>query len=304
MARHPLLPDDLPATFSVNDAIAHGISPDALRRVWLRTPYRGVRATSSAPHDEDIVGRCREYAPRLRPWQFFSHETALALVGAPLPEWPYRPRIHVATHRPSREPRIGGIIGHRLQLREPATLIRTYPIEHPVRAWRQTGNDWPLDDLICAAEFLASGDQPWAHITDLRDEIEIMGDVRAGILARALLETRVGSRSPRETRLRLALTRSGLPEPEINWVLRDDSGRHVAELDLAYPRWHVCAEYDGRVHAENARQFARDADRWDAIRRQEWDLVRVLNHHMRGGGTVAVQKVREALLRAGWHPHR
>ena len=131
-----------------------------------------------------------------------------------------------------------------------------------------------------------------------------MGDMRRGILARALSEVRVGPRSPRETRLRLLLVRAELPEPEINWILRDSRGRFVAELDLAYPRWRVCPEYDGRPHAEDMTQFAKDADRWDAIRAQGWDHVRVLNHHAKGTGAMAVAKVRQALLRAGWQPGR
>ena len=51
-------------------------------------------------------------------------------------------------------------------------------------------------------------------------------------------------------------------------------------------------------------QFAKDADRWDRIRAEGWDHVRILNHHMAGGRAAAVRKVRDALLRAGWHPGR
>ncbi|GMM96292.1 hypothetical protein [Microbacterium sp. MTN4-26] len=138
----------------------------------------------------------------------------------------------------------------------------------------------------------------------LRDEIEIMGDVRDGLLRRALAEARDGVRSPRETRLRLLLVRAGLPEPEINWVLRDHRGVFVAELDLAYPRWKVTPEYDGRVHAEDAAQFARDADRWEAIRRAGWRHVRCLDHHVRGRGIPAVRLVVAALMEAGWTPPR
>ena len=245
-----------------------------------------------------------EYAPRLANWQFFSHETALEAVGAPLPEWPYRPRLHVAAHRPRREPRIRGVVGHRLQARQPAVLITTtgLPIEAPVRAWRQVGFHWQLDDLIAAADFMLSGESPMATLDQLREEVEIMGDVRRGILRRALIEVRGGVRSARETRLRVVLTRSGLPEPEINWVLRNARGAAVAELDLAYPRWRVCPEYDGRVHETDRRQFAKDADRWDSIRAEGWEHVRILNTHMQNGARRAVDKVREALIRAGWRP--
>jgi hypothetical protein len=130
-----------------------------------------------------------------------------------------------------------------------------------------------------------------------------MGDTRRGILARALDLARIGPRSPRETELRLLLIRAGLPEPLLTWNLFDERGAFVAELDMAYPRWRVCPEYDGRVHAEDARQFARDADRWAAIRRSGWEHVRILNHHMSGDGRTAVALVREALVNAGWRPH-
>ncbi|MFE7846452.1 hypothetical protein ACFUTX_14805 [Microbacterium sp. NPDC057407] len=174
-------------------------------------------------------------------------------------------------------------------------------IENPVRAWRQAAVNWRLDDLIAAADFLVSGERPMASVADLSAEIETMGD-RSGVLRRALGWVRVGVRSPRETRLRLLLVRAGLPEPEVAWLLRDSSGMLIAELDLAYPDWNVTPEYDGRVHADDPVQFARDADRWDRIRDAGWDHVRLLNHHVRGSGVLAVRKVREALIRSGWRP--
>ncbi|MDY0830528.1 hypothetical protein SK224_15445 [Microbacterium sp. BG28] len=259
-----------------------------------------MRSVADAAARDDIRGRCEEYAPRMRPWQFFGGETALALYGAPLPEWPHATGIHVCAHRPAREPRIAGVTGHRLQHREPATREHAgLAVEHPARAWRQAATTWRVDDLICAAEFLVSGSRPLSSAAELRDEIEAMGDVR-GRLSAALRDVRSGARSPRETRLRLLLQRGGLPEPDINWTLYDPRGRHVAELDLAYRRWRIGVEYDGRVRAQDARQFAKDADRWDAIRAEGWELVRILNHHMRGDGRVAVDKVRQALARAGW----
>lgn len=268
----------------------------------LRTPYRGVRASSAAP--AGLAERCIEYAPRLAPGQFFSHETALALLGVPTPDLPYQPEVHVSSHRPAYPPRIAGVHGHRLQTRDAAfrTLASGLPVEHPVRAWRQAGTLWELDDLIAAADHLISGEWPLASVDELREEIEAMGDARHGVLRRALREARVGPRSPKETQLRLLLVRAGFPEPEINWVLRDAHGMRVAELDLAYPRWRVGPEYDGRVHAEDDRQFAKDADRWAAIRALGWDHVRILKHHLRGDGRAAVALVGEALERAGWRP--
>lgn len=304
MPRRPsALPTDLPPVFAIAEGPEFGLSRGRLQRTDLRIPFRGLRSAADAPFPTSLRERAEEYAPRLKPWQFFSHETALALIGAPLPSWPYAPRLHVSTHRPRREPRIEGVIGHRLQVRQTAVLeVGGLPVESPDRAWRQTGVSWALDDLIAAADFLSSGLLPLAAQDELLAEVEAMGDFRRGILRRALAESRAGPRSARETSLRLSLTRAGLPEPEINWTLRDSAGIPVADLDLAYPKWKVAPEYDGRVHELDRTQFARDADRWDLIRALGWDHVRILNHHMRPNAAVAVRKVRDALIQAGWRP--
>jgi hypothetical protein len=304
MPSHPRpLPPALGSAFHVTAADEFGVSRARLRRLDLTTPFHGVRTgVDAAPRS--LLDRCRAYAPRLAPWQFYSHETALALLDIPTPEWPYEPGLHVSAHRPAREPRTVGVVGHRLQARTPATRSSPHglPTEHPARAWRQCGTLWALDDLVAAADALLSGRSPLVTADELDAEIATMGDVRRGILRRALSSARTGVRSPRETRLRLALVRAGLPEPDAAWNLYDTRGTFVAELDLAYPRWMVAPEYDGRVHAEDERQFARDADRWTAIREQGWDHVRILNHHMRDGAAPAVTLVRNALLRAGWRP--
>jgi len=296
------LPEELPDAFDIATATGLGVPPGRLRRADLASPYRGVRLRGARPPAHDFRAMCAAYAPRLKPWQFFSHETALGLLGVPLPEWPHRPAVHVAAHRPAREPRLRGVVGHRLQTREPAVLRTSsgMPVEHPVRAWRQCARIWRLDDLIAAADHIVS--RHWGDARDLAREIETMGDAAGAPLRRALMMTRGGVRSARETRLRLRLVRAGLPEPDVAWVLRDRHGAFVAELDLSYPRYRVAVEYDGRVHAEDAAQFRRDADRWDRIRAEGFDLVRILNHHMQGDAAVAVAKVADALRRAGWHP--
>lgn len=298
------LPEGTPDSFSVGDARARGISRSRLHRSDLLIPFRGVRTRADARDEGTLLAACLRYAPRLRPWQFFSHETVFAVIGAPLPRWPYQAAIHVSAHRPAREPRIPGVTGHRLQVRQSAVVPgpEGIPLEHPVRAWRQTATLWRYDELVAVGDYLVSGDDPIASIADLRDEVETMGDVGGGILRRSLLDVRVGVRSPEETRLRLVLGRAGLPEPRVNWVLRDDGQRFIAELDLAYPRWRVATEYDGRVHETDPNQFAKDTERWERIRAAGWEHVRIMRHHMRGDGSEAVKRVARALTTAGWTP--
>lgn len=304
MTRRNQLPDGLPERFHVAEAREKGASTSRLRASDLVTPFHGVRVRSVG--DGTILDRCRAYAPRLSESQFFSHETVFALRGLSTPEWPYSPRVHVSTHRPAREPRTHGVIGHRLQTREPAIEAgpEGMPIENAVRAWRQCGRLWRLDDLVAGADALLAGPRAIASVADLEAEVALMGDVRGGILRRALTLARPGVRSPRETRLRLLLARHGSPEPDVNIDVFSTRGEFVAEIDLAFVAWRVAVEYDGRVHAEDPRQFARDADRWAAIRDAGWDHVRILSHHLRGDGASAVALVRNALVRAGWRPGR
>lgn len=287
----------LPEVFTVRQGADSGITPGRLRRI--AAPYYGVRAT--APIDlADLRDRCRFYAPRLTPGQFFSHATALALIGVPVP-WPTA--VHVSQHRPAREPRTAGVVGHRLQVRDAAYVLTDdgLPIEDPIRAWRQSAWHLGIDHLIIAGDHLVSPPQGLATLDDLRSEVGLMGDYKFR-LKTALLDIRVGSESPRETRVRLVICRAGLPEPELGYELFDNRGTFVARFDQAYPRYRVAVEYDGRQHAFDVHQFERDADRWDAIRAQGWTLVRILNHHLRGDGSTVVSKVSAALRDAGWHP--
>lgn len=188
-----------------------------------------------------------------------------------------------------------------MQERPPADVeVEGLPVEAAVRAWVQVAHSWTFEALVAAGDFLVARRRPLATIEQLREEAAWAR--RRTVLAPMLAAIRVGAESPEETRLRLLLRRGGLPEPELNVDILDDQGRFIGRGDLVYPRWRVLVEYDGRQHAEDVYQFARDADRWHAFEVSGWRLVRVLHHHMRDGGMTALQRVESALLQAGWRP--
>jgi hypothetical protein len=292
---------ELADALSFHDAVAKGIGRRRLAAPAVEHPFWGVvRERLEDPRDDSFLDSCRAFAARMPDHQFFSHGTALRLIGAPTPSGA-ADEIHVAAHRPSREPRTRGVVGHRLQLRGCATLsVHGLRVEHPVRAWRQAGQRWNALALTQVGDFLIGGRRPLASVEELRHELDVMGGTPA--LRAALAQLRVGSESPRETELRLILTGAGLPEPELNVGIYDGSGAFVARLDLFYRRYRVAVEYDGRQHAVDERQYRRDADRWDAIRDEGILHVRVLSHHMRDRGRPAVSRVRKALIARGWRP--
>lgn len=319
MTRAAPLPSSLAGRpFAITEAAVLGVSRSRLRARDLVAPTRGARMprhdevipdaeTASERQDRlrrELLTRAAAFMPVLTPQQFLSHDTGLAAVGAPLPYAHCPLDLHISARRPAAKPRRKGAVGHLLPAREPATgIVGGLRIEHPVRLWHQVGETWALDDLIAAADFLVLPKNNLVTLEQLRAAVERSGDSRGGIRSRALAEVRLGAESAKETALRLAMTRAGLPEPILQHDLYDDSGKWVARLDTYYPEYKVAPEYDGRGHAE-ADQFRRDADRWDAIRACGVEHVRILSHHLWPDPQLAVDKVAASLFRAGWRPGR
>lgn len=91
--------------------------------------------------------------------------------------------------------------------------------------------------------------------------------------ARALDLARVDVESPMESRLRLGIVLSGLPEPVVQYDVLDRRGHFVARLDLAYPKKRIGLEYDGDHHRDRA-TFRHDAVRLNRLRLLDWTVLR------------------------------
>ncbi len=88
---------------------------------------------------------------------------------------------------------------------------------------------------------------------------------------RALRLMRENTDSSRETRTRLVMMSYGLDCPDPNYAVRVAGGRQLF-LDMAYPRFKVCIEYDGEHHAY---QWALDSGRRQLIEDAGWRYVQV-----------------------------
>lgn len=250
----------------------------------------------------------------MAPEQIFSHLSAAHLLDVPLPSRLPWDEVHVSVRPPHREPRVSGVVGHRLSGPAPDPIeVDGLAIAAPAQTWCQLGRFLSVDELVVAGDHLvrergASGRRkrsrlpPLCSIEDLGTALAATRHHGARSLRAALPQIRVGAESPKETELRLAIVRAGLPEPKLNLELRDRLGRFVARLDLAYPEYRAAFEYDGRQHATDIIQFAKDVDRVHAITRLGWSHERFLAHHLHDGADTAVKRVRERLLAAGWRP--
>ncbi|WP_223690434.1 DUF559 domain-containing protein [Leifsonia poae] len=98
-----------------------------------------------------------------------------------------------------------------------------------------------------------------------------------------------------ESLLRLAIARAGLPEPEVNAVILDESGSFVAFGDLVYRTHGVVVEYDGDHHRTDADQYTKDVDRLWRIERLGWRVLRLNSTHMRNNAAEATRRIRLTL---------
>lgn len=247
------LPTDRP--FTVGEAAAHGVTRDVLRGRRFRRLLRGVYVAA----DVAVTLRVRLLAVLLvlPPDCVVSHRTALGL-------WGHQAggrTLELSTNTELRT-RVPGVTLHRrlheIQVVESEGLRVTSPERTFVDCATQLG----VVALVQAAEHLV-------RTATTRNVLELFcrtqhlhGVVRA---RRAMALVREGAESPMETLLRLMLVFARLPEPRVNVDVRDGQGRFIARVDLLYPRWKVVVEYDGRHHETDARQWARDRWRREAL---------------------------------------
>ena len=333
---HPLV--DRP--FSCAEGIELGLGVGRLRGADLVAPHRGVRvpvesvthATGPRSGSHPGVGVVPQLARALQPVMLggwcFSHVTALALWGLPVP-----PRVdsgaeplHVTTPT-GRGPRRVGVVGHRASTTKrsrasvdsPAAvalvpapehanaqrrsaragasqsplvsapiLLDGLPLDDPSSAWVRSGGLLTLDELIRVGDALAGSWSPHGlarerGLDELVAAVSEAGPIRGIAMVRQAMESvRAGVESPKETDLRLLLTRAGLPEPEINRRTYDARGRYLGKPDLRYRWCKVAVEYEGDEHRRDRRRFRNDILRRERFADAGWRTVRCTEDDLHG----------------------
>ena len=305
MGRRTPLPTELPTAFSTALARGHGTSRSRLNGSDLAAPFHGVRIRTEPPTESESasddpyerqrhgrIARARQYAPRLHTGHLFSHETAAAIWGAPLPLFfdsfgriaeAKDLELHVCAVGPAPIPRTAGVSRHKTY----ASL--TVPDEHdglrvpsPAATWVQLGH-LALKDIVAAGDYFCRrwrpgygrpnvGTPPLAEIDELRTLLEAGRRRGAARLRTALDLIREDSWSPRESAVRIILVAAGLPEPRLNIDLFDDEGRFLGCVDMAYPERKVAIEYLGMLHGAS---WAQDVERIARLRAAGWNVLEV-----------------------------
>jgi hypothetical protein len=207
-------------------------------------------------------------------------------------------RLHVSD-RTSRA-RTAGVLGHR-SVNTPVVSVRGFPITEPTRLFLELACILSLDELIIAGDGLVRRKRPPTTLESL-SKLLANRDARGVRLARAALrEVRPGTDSPMETRLRLLITRAGLPEPVIGHTIRDRNSGFVGTPDLAYVDERIAIEYEGSVHRDDPRVFREDILRRELTQEADWYVIRVISDHVFSSPVWLVARIARILAQRTIH---
>ena len=222
-----------------------------------------------------------------------SHASAARIHGLPLPALADE---HVSVAEPAHHKARAGA---RVHVSRSAEIVTVRGVR--VSSARQTFLDLAavleLVDLVVLGDALVR-----AGLSTPEALVEFCAASRgrsARAARRAAALVRAGVDSPMETRLRLLLVLSGLPEPEVNRTIRADNGDPVRKYDLSWPAARVIVEYDGRQHIEREAQWEADLDRREAIDDEGWRIIVVTSRGIYRDPGRTVARVWRALRARG-----
>lgn len=265
------LPHRLAATpFTVRES---GLTERRLRASDLDRSVWGVRGHPG--RGADLLERCRLYSLRLGDSTFFTHTTAALLWDAPVPlSLDRRSLIHVSVVAPARAPHARGLAGHSLRI-DPADIGRRrgLRVSSPARTWCDAAGILALDDLVALGDYFIHHASPLTSVAEIGGVLSSIARMRGARHARealSLLDDR--PESPQESKLRLIVLRSGLPEPVINHELVDSETGKEVRPDFLFEEHRVILEYQGDYHRTKS-QWRKDMTRRSRLEAQGWFVM-------------------------------
>lgn len=252
--------------------------------------------------------RIRQLIDSSHPSARASHATAAHLMGVPLP--PQDGTLHITVPTAAARRRIHGTAFH-YGPGEAAWSAGGVRVSAPVDLFVELASSLKLPDLVAAGDHMVQ--RGWISPADLCAQLASRRGRWVAVARRAATWVRSGSESPMESRVRLLLVLAGLPEPEINPEVIDAHGAR-RRYDLVYRASRTIVEYDGRQHAEDARQWRSDLQRREAVDEAGWRMIVVTARDLYVTPEETVHRLLRVLhkrgevglpraLKAGWRSH-
>ncbi|PZU43847.1 MAG: hypothetical protein DI571_08230 [Arsenicicoccus sp.] len=256
------MPLDPSRPFLRQDGLRAGLTKHALDGPAFHAVFGSVRLAADVSLTPEVLGRC---ASLVVPRCAVSQHTAAEVWGGAVPPTAW---THVSVARAEdRRARLG----LRCHV-NPSAIVRTRAglrLTTPAQTVLDLSRELALVDVTVLADSLLHRRVLTPGELEQRFDDYQGGLPRIAAVARTLV--RPGAESPMETRARLLLVLAGLPEPVLQHEVGDT--RHRFRLDLAYPELRVAVEYDGRHHAQDARQWGHDLARREWLDGRGWRLV-------------------------------
>lgn len=298
MTRPSPLPDEIGPRFRVAAALEAGIDAGRLRRSDLFRPFHGVRSRERAVGIGDLA---LAYLPLLPDDGFFTHTTAAALWGLPLPTRA-DVRLHVGYPHGRRPARSRGVIGHHLVIRQDEiTTVAGLPVTTPERTWTDLAALLGFEDLVAAGDRAIWWRDPLTSHEAIADMARRHPDARyrrLRLAAASWLHPR--SDSPPETCLRVRFIRAGLPHPAVNEEVFDEAGRFLGRPDLAFPDYRELVDYEGDGHRTSREQWWSDLARVPRFEQAGWHTHRAATPDLDHGSRRLILAVARSLRGKGW----
>ena len=274
--------------FLVTEAYALGLTSAALRGQRFRRLFTGVYVCADLP----LTPGLRVDAARLllREPAAASHHTAAELLSLPVPA---SSNTHLVVPAGARRHRIAGIQVHRMRSAFSVREIDGRCTMTPAATFLALASHLTLVDLVILGDAIVRRGHETPQNLSAQAAAAAGRHIRRARHAAALVRPRIDS--PMETRLRLLLVLSGLPEPRVNLPIHATDGRWLARPDLHYWPERVVIEYDGRHHIERERQWERDLARRERMERHGWRVIIVTAKDIYGNPAGVVRRVADAL---------
>jgi hypothetical protein len=255
---------DNTSPFSRAEARAAGLTDRTLAGPRYRKVFTGVYVSSAIP--DTLVVRTKA-ALKVAPGDaVVSHHTAARLWGGAVPD---SPNVHLAFARDVGTT-VAGVKTHRFN--RPMAVHRRHGllVTTPEQTLLHLARPLDLVELVaCADQFVRRNVTTSFDLAEFARQYGGQGGQlaeQAGLLSRSRVD------SAAETRVRLLMVLSGLPEPSVNHPITRPDGTVEYRLDLSYPDFLLAIEYDGRWH-DTPEQRALDEARRTDLATRGWTFI-------------------------------